>query len=122
MRYALLGLLAGLTLAGARASLADDSVRWTVTHEGIGESVLVLGPGSQTVLVPGDWRCTISEVSDQLPAYQARQTLCTSGDRTVEFSVQCEADRPKDNVQLRFRDAHDELVGYIDVGCKLQKP
>jgi hypothetical protein len=77
--------------------------------------------GVQTVDLNGDWSCSVAPPSSHLPLYEARETTCRAGDKSVQFSVQCEPRRPKDRAQIRFRAVDGRFLDFIEVGCELQE-
>lgn len=70
---------------------------------------------SQNIKLRGGWSRHISKVS----VNGARVTSCVKGAEQVEFSVMCDRRRPKDHVQIRFRNSStNEYIDFIEVGCK----
>jgi len=116
------GLLIGLILTVCGSTTAEagpPSVRWFVSHIALNGNSLLVGDEAQSFELSHGWSCRLGPTSEQLPLYEARQTICVRGDASFEFSVQCEDRRPKDHVQIRFRARDGRSLGFIDVTCEL---
>jgi hypothetical protein len=77
---------------------------------------LRLGDGSRTLKLAAGWTCVVWPVK-KTSAFEGRTTSCRKGTEIFEFSVQCDAGRPKDHAQIRFRDDAG-IIDYIEVGCR----
>ncbi|MGH9329017.1 MAG: hypothetical protein ACRD09_01120 [Vicinamibacterales bacterium] len=77
---------------------------------------LPLGDGSRTVRLAAGWSCVIWPLK-KTSAFEGRTTSCRKGTEIFEFSVQCDAGRPKDHAQIRFRDDAG-VIDFIEVGCR----
>lgn len=75
-----------------------------------------LGSGSRTLKLAAGWSCVVWPLK-KTSAYEGRTTSCRKGAEIFEFSVQCDAGRPKDHAQIRFRDERG-IIDYIEVGCR----
>lgn len=105
--------------AGSRES---QQVAWHVvdgTLNSRGQS-LNLGDGPQAVALGNGWSCTVGSTSKQLPAYEARTTICKKGSEAFQFVVQCELSRTKDHTQIGFVGSNRRLADFIEVGCELK--
>jgi hypothetical protein len=107
-------LLVGTDTAGAKvarvtwyADTRDPSSR---------NEPLRLGDGSRTMKLAAGWTCVVWPVK-KTSAFEGRTTSCRKGREIFEFSVQCDAGRPKDHAQIRFRD-DGGIIDYIEVGCR----
>lgn len=107
-------LLVGTDAAGARAA----KVSWYAdTRDPASRNQsLRLGEGSRTLKLAAGWTCVVWPVK-KTSAFEGRTTSCRKGTEIFEFSVQCDAGRPKDHAQIRFRDAGG-IIDYIEVGCR----
>lgn len=81
---------------------------------------LNLGDGPQAVALGNGWLCTVGSTSKQLPAYEARTTICEKGPEAFQFVVQCERSRMKDHTQIGFLGSNRRLADSIEVGCELK--
>ncbi len=68
---------------------------------------------AQKIELKGGWFCEVGQTSIN----GSRQTTCQNGDKVIEFSVQCESNRPKDHTQIRFKNIEGKYVDFIEVGC-----
>jgi hypothetical protein len=116
-------LLIGSDAAGAKAA----KVSWyaDTRDPSSRDTALQLGNGSRTLKLAGGWTCVVWPVK-KTSAFEGRTTSCRKGTEIFEFSVQCDAGRPKDHAQIRFRD-DGGIIDYIEVGCRptaepLKKP
>ena len=80
---------------------------------------LKLSDSAQQITLKGEWKCSVSDTSKQLPAYEARHVGCGKGTEIIEFTVQCEQSRPKDHTQLRFRNKDGQVTDFIEVSCEI---
>jgi hypothetical protein len=78
---------------------------------------LQLDAGSITMKLAVGWSCVIWPTKKMSTA-EGRTTSCRKGTEILEFSVQCDPTRPKDHVQIRFRDDAGVIRDYIEVGCR----
>ena len=110
-----------LCAVGGGAHAEARSVRWYLADDGLNEqgNTLNLGDAPQDVSLKGGWSCSIGATSKQMPAYEARTTVCRNAEKSFEFTVQCETLRAKDHVQIRFKDREHRHVDFIEVGCEL---
>ena len=101
---------------------AEARVTWSVVNGELDRrgNALLIGDGPQRIELGSGWSCVVGTTSKALPLYEARQTACTKGSEAVEFSVQCEPNRPKDHTQIRFRDPQGRLVDFVEVWCELK--
>ncbi len=107
-------LLVGTDAAGAKAA----KVSWyaDTRDPSSRDQPLQLGNGSQTLKLAAGWTCIVWPVK-KTSAFEGRTTSCRKGSEIFEFSVQCDAGRPKDHAQIRFRD-DGGIIDYIEVGCR----
>jgi len=112
-------MLAALVAAQANSARAA-SVRWYVTYQSLNEAgnSLNIGDAAQTVSLRGGWSCSIGPTSEQLPVYEARETTCENEAKRFQFSVQCEPYQKTDHTQIRFVDAQNRPIDFIEVGCE----
>lgn len=106
-------------LASAASLMAQARVYWYVVQGTPADSAkpTSIGDTAQEIKLGGGWSCTVAAPSMN----SARQTLCSSGEKKFEFTVQCETVRPKDHTQIRFKDSKGKNTDYIEVGCELAK-
>lgn len=116
----MLAVVALVVIVGGKVGADPPFVRWYLVHQALNDqgNSLNLGDGSQDVSLNGGWSCSIGPPSKQMPAYEARKTACENGDKSFEFSVHCERQRPKDHTQIRFKDSEGRPVDFIEVGCE----
>jgi hypothetical protein len=107
-------LLTGDDAAGAKAV----KISWYADTRDPAERnhPLKLGHESRTLRPVAGWSCVIWPAK-KMSAYEGRTTSCRKGTEMFEFSVQCDRARPKDHVQIRFRDDAGMIVDFIEVGC-----
>jgi hypothetical protein len=77
---------------------------------------LRLGDGTRTLKLAAGWTCVVWPVQ-KTSAFEGRTTSCRKGTEIFEFSVQCDAGRPKDHAQIRFRNDAG-IIDFIEVGCR----
>jgi hypothetical protein len=77
---------------------------------------LRLGDGTRTLKLAAGWTCVVWPVQ-KTSAFEGRTTSCRKGTEIFEFSVQCDAARPKDHAQIRFRNDAG-IIDFIEVGCR----
>lgn len=112
-------LAAAMLLTGEHVSAAKAGrVTWYAdTREPSSrDEPLRLGDSSRTLKLAAGWTCVVWPVK-RTSAFEGRTTSCRKGAEIFEFSVQCDAGRPKDHAQIRFRD-DDGVIDYIEVGCR----
>lgn len=107
-------LLVGTDAAGAKAA----KVSWyaDTRDPSSRDQPMQLGNGSRTLKLAAGWTCIVWPVK-KTSAFEGRTTSCRKGSEIFEFSVQCDAGRPKDHAQIRFRD-DGGIIDYIEVGCR----
>lgn len=87
---------------------------WYASTSATTNSANPIGTGMSEVRLADGRACLIAEVSD----FGGRQVVCDRGTEKVQFSVQCDATRGKDHVQVRFTSPKGEPVDFIEVGCE----
>ena len=103
------------------ASSQGQRVRWYAGNDELnskGQS-LALGDGTHSFSLKTGWSCTVGATSKQLPAYEARTTICEKSAEAFQFVVQCERSRPRDHTQIGFLTPDRKLGDFIEVGCEL---
>ncbi len=109
-----------ISLVPAASHGEAEYVDWHVSYEELGINSLMIGDEPQLVKLNNGWSCSIGKTSKHLPAYEARSTSCKKGDEVFDFSVQCEGNRPKDHVQIRFSNPDSGFTDFINVSCELR--
>jgi hypothetical protein len=114
-------LVLTLVLA-ALAAAAQRDVSWTVSHQIVSGEIDTVGVDDDAygLTLGSGWACTVGGTSRNLPAYEARTAVCTKGEETIEFTVQCEPSRPTENTQVRFRTRGAATSDFIEVACALK--
>jgi hypothetical protein len=116
--FSLLLTFAAISCIALSSALAESRVEWFISYIALNGGSLLVADEARTFQLKGDWQCTVSAVSHG-GWYEARQTVCRKGDEQIEFSVQCERQRPEHHTQIRFRDAFtDKMQDYIEVACR----
>ena len=112
-----------LTVVQAERPPAVD-VTWHAEYQQIArrDQSLELGDSAHDLSLENGWRCAISATSKQSLDNESRITSCAKGTEILEFTVQCEPNRPRDHVQLRFKDASGKILDFIEVRCALSVP
>lgn len=87
---------------------------FTAEHLDRGTS-LRLGAHPVDLTLRNGWRC---EVRPGL-ASDARIVTCVRGEDRFSFSVACDAQRPKDHVQVRLSSGDPAVQDVIEVGCEI---
>jgi hypothetical protein len=80
-------------------------------------SVVELGSEARSIRLNPGWVCAIPALK-RARTFEARTTVCRKGADAFEFTVQCDRSRPKDHVQIRFRNPAGTIADYIEVGCR----
>jgi hypothetical protein len=87
---------------------------WALSQLSHGKSSALLTDLAVTVEVKPGWSCQVSAPSGN-GGYEARTTTCAKGAERLRFVVQCDADRPKDHVQIQF--GGPPVEDYIEVSA-----
>jgi hypothetical protein len=118
-------VVAALFLGAVAARISEVSaqaprVRWYAVNGDLNEKgqSVNLGDSVHTFALNTGWSCTVGVTSKQLPAYEARTTICEKGAEAFQFVVQCERSRPKDHTQIGFLRTGRRLGDFIEVGCE----
>lgn len=100
------------------AAHAADKIRWYVFTKTIGDSgnSLIIGSAPQIFYLNGGWSCLVSSWENEKT--DTRQVKCQAGDTYLEFSVMCDFSHKEDHTQIRFRDATDNLIDYMQLACE----
>lgn len=100
----------------------NKQVTWYVVDGKLNSKgqTLNLGDGPQRVALGNGWSCTVASTSKQLPAHEARTTICEKSSEAFQFVVQCEPSRMKDHTQVGFLGSNRRLADFIEVGCELK--
>lgn len=95
---------------------SDSSSKWYVAtsaslDSGTSPSLRLF---SENVALRSGWSCSIRPgmVAD------SRLVRCVKASDVLEFSVQCDANRPRDHLQVRLRNERDQTHDFIEVGCR----
>jgi len=114
-------LLVLLAAGESGAAGQGQRVRWSAGHDDLNAKgqALTLGDGVHSLELKTGWSCTVGATSKQLPAYEARTTICQKGAEAFQFVVQCERSRPKDHTQIGFLAADRTLGDFVEVSCEL---
>jgi hypothetical protein len=117
-RGLLLAVAAALLVATDAAGAKPAKVSWYAdTRDPASRNEpLRLGDGTRTLKLAAGWTCVVWPVQ-KTSAFEGRTTSCRKGTEIFEFSVQCDAGRPKDHAQIRFRNDAG-IVDFIEVGCR----
>ena len=116
MRLAGKAILVATCLLIFSASANAAGFKWYVTNEALNNenSKSNIDDAAQKIELKGGWSCEVGPTSIN----NSRQTICQSGDKVIEFSVQCEQNRPKVHAQVRFKDLEGKYTDFIEVGCE----
>lgn len=97
------------------AIVQAQQVRWTLSHDNLPAGVddLVLSAAETSITMKNGIPCTVSAPS----LSGARQLSCTIGDTILEATVACDAMRPRDDKQLRFRAKSGGRQSYTHLSC-----
>jgi hypothetical protein len=111
-------VLAAALLSGNDAGAKSAKVAWYADSREPADRnhPVPLGSGSRTLKLAAGWSCVIWPVR-KTSTFEGRTTSCRKGAEIFEFSVQCDAGRPKDHAQIRFR-GESGIIDYIEVGCR----
>lgn len=104
----------------ADAQVSGGIEWWAITSElADRDEEISLSSDPLTLNLRNGWSCEVRIVLSN----QARELRCTKGSETVSASAQCDANRPRDHVQLRF--SSESVTGpvdeteFIEVGCRI---
>ena len=101
------------------ATVSASGFKWYMAHDlktdgSVSESNI--DDTVQKIELKDGWSCVVRPTSFG-GWYEARQTTCQNDDKIIDFSVQCESNRPKDHAQIRFRNPKGKHLDFIEVGC-----
>jgi hypothetical protein len=97
-------------------------VWWAVSNKALDrrDEAMLLNDLPFTAKLQGGWSCLVGPTHRGSPLRESRVTQCSKGTESMEFSVQCEEQHPKDHVQLRFRAPSGESTDSIEVACEIR--
>ncbi len=108
-------LLRPLVLLLSMVSVAAFAgTSWYATTSATANKASPIGTEAVSVRLADGRACSIATVGE----FGGRQVVCDRGAEKIQFSVQCDANRAKDHVQVRFTSQDGKLIDFIEVGCE----
>ncbi len=101
-----------LLISTVLLAASDSHTRWNISYDNVDS--LDVDDSTQKAELKSGWSCVIGETSIN----KARQTSCRKANEAIEFSVQCDVNRPKDHAQVRFGDVSGKYIDFIEVSCE----